>query len=426
MPEQELGQMAEHRVSMLTTPLRRYEDPAKSRDPRVQAVLAQFKTMQAEPPPPRAHFRAELRAQLVAVAPRIIAESGELVDIVPRPHPRPSPRPRVPAPAHAPESARPLAWLRKIPIARPLSIAASVITVFALLLGGAVWMSQKALPGDALYGLKRASENVRIAMASNNVERARDYLDLAATRVDEAKSLVSRTSASASGTGTLADGSLSSHTAGLVTSNLSSADSDVKSASKLLGGQAVKSGSTVPLANLTKWAPKQLQRLTQLAAAIPNSELRSRTTSSTHLVHAALSRAQTLQSKVDCSCMSSSGSDDLGPVPCTVCTSPATKPGTNPNPAKTTGHSGKKSTKTGVTVPGQGATNSTGASGNGTQGGTSSTAPNAPPSLSGLPLPSLPIKLPKPTTSLPITLGSCGLGITIGPIDLHLGSCPSS
>lgn len=421
--------MAEHRVSMLTTTLRRHEDPTTSRDPRVQAVLAQLKTMQVAPAP-RAHFRAELRAQLVAVAPRIISESAPLVDIVPRPSPRPSPgprpspRPRVAEAATAPVRPGFLERLRSIPIARPLSVAASVVTVFLLLLGGAVWMSQKALPGDALYGLKRASENVQIAMASNNVERAQDYLNFAATRVDEAKALVSRTSAMAGGSGPVAGG-VSSDTARLVTSNLASADADVKSASKLLGGQAVRSGSTAPLANLTKWAPQQLQRLTQLAAAVPNKDLQSRTTSSTTLVHAAVTRAVTLQTKVDCSCMRTAGSDDLGPLPCTVCSGPVTQPGSNPNPTTSPGRSGKKTTTPAGTVPGLGSTASTGSTGSGTQSSTPNGGPDAQPTKPGLQLPSLPINLPKPSASLPITLGSCGLGITLGPIDLHLGSCSS-
>ena len=46
-------------------------------------------------------------------------------------------------------------------IAHPLRVAAGLIATAALLLGLGVWASQRALPGDALYSLKRAWESTR-------------------------------------------------------------------------------------------------------------------------------------------------------------------------------------------------------------------------------------------------------------------------
>lgn len=406
--------MAEHRVSVLTT-LRSFEDPSTSRDPRIAAVVAGLKAAQIAPLP-QAHFRAELRAQLVAVAPRIIAEgrseAGQMVDIVPRPKPTTVRTPS--AAARSTPGTSFLARLRSIPIARPLGIVASVVTVAMLLLGGAVWVSQKSLPGDTLYGLKRASENVQLSFASDDVERARKYLEFAGTRVGEAKSLVSRTSAIAGGGGVLAGG-VSPNTASLVTATLASSDSDVRSAAKLLGGQAVRSGSTIALATMTDWAPGQLQRLDQLARTMPDGALRNRTTSSATLVHAALSRATTLQAKIDRACLDEAGTDELGPKPCPVRAHGQPAESTLvPAPGKTSGPTEPGRPQVPAVTSG-GGTNP-GPSDNATKAAGSSSSPN--------PLPTLPVPLlPLPSQSVTLPVGTCGLAVTLGPLGLNLGTC---
>ena len=85
-PERSTGMtgMGEHRVPLLGSAWRRNDDPATSRDPQVRAVVGALATLPA--PELNAEFRAELRAQLVAITPRIIAESaqtGRMIDIVP-------------------------------------------------------------------------------------------------------------------------------------------------------------------------------------------------------------------------------------------------------------------------------------------------------------------------------------------------------
>ena len=72
--ESGMTEMGEHRVALLGASWRRSEDPATSRDPRMRAVVGALATLPA--PPMRAEFRAELRAQLVAITPRIVAESA--------------------------------------------------------------------------------------------------------------------------------------------------------------------------------------------------------------------------------------------------------------------------------------------------------------------------------------------------------------
>ncbi|HEV7205861.1 MAG TPA: DUF5667 domain-containing protein [Jatrophihabitans sp.] len=394
--------MSEHRVSMPT--LRRFEDPENSRDPRVQAVLTQLKSVQIAPAP-RAHFRAELRAQLVAVAPRIIAEGAAEQQ-------KSSGRVASTVKAGAAERRRGFS------LARPLAVAATVACAFLVLLGGAVWMSQKSLPGDALYGLKRASENVRLSMATTDAGKAKQYLDLAATRVAEANDLVTHTSALGAGSGTLAGGGMSASTARLITGNLTSANSDVASASSLLGTDAVRNHSAAPLTTLTTWAPGQQQRLQALAGAVSDPAVRQQALNSAGFVRAASLRAQTLESRIGSTCLATAPKDSLGPKPCidrTVVRPTPTKGRTAAKPApRVTVPNGRHST---ATVPGP-----IGATGGSTSG--TPLLPIATPTTPALPLPlpTLPLKLPLPTsTGGPLSATSCSvtvLGIRIG--------CPSS
>jgi hypothetical protein len=406
--------MSEHRVPMLGTSWRRYEDPVLSRDPRVRAVVAALATLPS--PEPRPEFRAELRAQLVAIAPRIISESAEatttpLIDIVPGKAPTQSTGAAAARPRHT-DSA--LARIRRISIGRPLAVAASVITAFAILFGGAVWMSQKALPGDTLYGLKRASESWQLATDTNPTDKARDYLKFANTRVDEAHALAERASASAAGSG-LQAGGFDSHTADLIESTLASADHDVTSASSLLGKQAVQSKSSSPLDVLTSWAPDQLSRLRDLASAMPDGALRARTQSSARLVRAAVHRANKLAATVHTGCPSTSSTDQLGPLPISSCPSGSVTTPKQHNQPKTKQHR----TKANTAGPNAGANSSSPQ-----PNPSATTGPTDPGSSSPSPIISVPpIDLPTSSGSLPLTVNSCSLGLTLGPINVGVGSC---
>ncbi len=66
--------MSDQRGSVLDS-LRRHPDPAQSRDPEVRAVVDALGQLDIAPAPDE-QFRHELRAQLVAVAPRLMAEGA--------------------------------------------------------------------------------------------------------------------------------------------------------------------------------------------------------------------------------------------------------------------------------------------------------------------------------------------------------------
>jgi hypothetical protein len=58
--------------------------------------------------------------------------------------------------------------------------------------GGVAVASSDALPGDSLYGVKRTLEDFRLGLADSDEDRGKVYLDLASTRLDEARRLMDR------------------------------------------------------------------------------------------------------------------------------------------------------------------------------------------------------------------------------------------
>jgi hypothetical protein len=426
----ELTSMAEHRVSVLSESLRRFEDPEHSRDPRIRRLVIELRQIEAAPAP-RAHFRAELRSQLVAVAPRLVAEgvTAEL-PAASREAARPAPAADRPAHAQRVSTRRPVfGRLSGVSIARPIAVAAAVVAVFALLLGGAVMVSKKALPGDTLYSLKRANENVKLSLANGGTAKGKQYLDLAAARAAEVADLLKRSSALAAGSGNHAAAGISAHTADLVTDTLNSGDDDVRNAAKLLGTEAVEKKSAAPLSALTSWAPGQLSLLQTITERLPAGSLHDRATASTQLVGAALTRGAALENLLGCSCLASAPTDELGPVPCTVCNTVAP---TLPNvPAPTILPSGapatsgpQKSTDTNPSTAGTGTTGATtGSNGTETSSGsgtvvgpsTDGSSPAGghvtlpPVTLPPITLPS--ISLPTPTTTKPKPSPTCLLNL---------------
>jgi hypothetical protein len=116
-------------------------------------------------------FRAGLRAMLVATAER------EGIGATARPEPEPTPRP----------SRTSLARPVRAPRARTAVIAG--VAVGAVAFTGMSTASENAMPGDALYGVKRSTERAQLALASSDVGRGALYLGFAQTRLAEARLL---------------------------------------------------------------------------------------------------------------------------------------------------------------------------------------------------------------------------------------------
>lgn len=351
--------------------LRRLPDPKLSPDPVVRALVAQLGTVAL--PAPRPLYRSELRAQLVAIAPRLVSEAANDSANAP--------------PARSAAGRR---W-----IAHPLRVAAGLIATAALLLGLGVWASQRALPGDALYSLKRAWESTQLAF-THGTDRGTTYLHYASRRVDEVSGLLSR--ASASGTGALADDGVDSHTITLIDSTLDSADSDVREGSRILTDQASTQRSATPLDVLIGWAPAQLSTLHSIEGRLPDGATRNRVLDSISALTDSAARARVLAPLATCGCFGTLPSDANGPVP-----AGGSSAGTPSGPRSPDG-SGSSGAVPGGIGPSGAPSGGTGPGSTGPDatlpGLPTSTTTGVPPDPT-LPVPTSTAVLPTPTTQLP-------------------------
>jgi hypothetical protein len=433
--------MTEHRVPMLGGAWRHHSDPMRSPDPRVRELVGVLAGLEVTPAP-RPEFRAELRAQLVAVAPRLVAEGESGAP--------PSAESRVAAAEKAAQQAaaadRPR---RRIKILKPLVAAACVLTAFVLLLGGAVLISRNALPGDALYGIKRASEDTEYSLTGGSVAKGKLKLEFAARRIGEVAALLPRASALAGGTGAVADGAINPGTAGLVRDTLGSADSDIRTAAQLLGGAAVRNNDPGPLEAITAWTPGQLIAMQKIVNRIPAGGLRRSPVATLALVRKAQQRAEQLLPQLGCSCLSTMTPDDLGPMPCPGgrCTSatphatPRTRGSPTATPTRGTHSSGRPvapATRPGTSraagnptaTPAPPPSSTVPAPGRHTRpgGGVSPSPTGAPtsPTLPGLPTPTLPGLGGNSSSGhphLPITVTSSCVSLSAGPVQIGIGKC---
>jgi uncharacterized protein DUF5667 len=398
--------------------LRGYPDPASSTDPMISALVHRLATV-PPPPGPSPEFTSQLHAQLVAVTSRLVAEG---------------------APETAGRDGR--RWLRRrrFPLRRPLAVVGTLVLIFALLLGGAVWLSSSSLPGDSLYGLKRASENVQLSLTGGTGARAKEYLTLAKRRANEVSALLSRVSALAAGAGPQAADGISAHTAKLITDTLGEADSDLRNASRLLTGKAVANRSPDPLRVLLGAVPDQIARLGSIVDRIPPGPLHERALASKQLAARVLDRANRLRADLGCSCLTETSSDDLGPLPCsTPCAAPRAAPGPGSSPGSpspstagspATGTTGPGSTpRSSGSVPAPPATRTTAGTGSAVESRPAAPSPSSTPaggsttSSAAQTSPAPPSASSTTSPSGPIVVNSCGMTITLASIGIGVGTC---
>ena len=302
-----------HRTPLLGN-RRSYPDPAASRDPRVRRLFTKLRALPArQSHAPGAQFRDELRQQLVAVTPRLIAESAAEAAA------GAGTQQRTPARATKTSSTRAATGRRGVRYRKPIAAIVGTLVLFVMLLGGAVWISGQSVPGDSLYSLKRASENVQLSLTTGDAARGRAYLAQASTRSIEVAQLVPKLTPAALGSGPTAAVSISSRTAGLINSTLDDEDSDVRAASQLLGAEAVATHSPATLDSLLAWAPGQLSRLGAVTDGIPAGALHDRAVGSVQLVQRAVGRARQLEAVLALACLPGGGNDELGPLPVSSC-----------------------------------------------------------------------------------------------------------
>jgi hypothetical protein len=176
--------------------------------------------------------------------------------------------------------------------------AVALVTMMALA-GGGVFASRDALPGDSLYAMKRAAESAGLALALDDAAKARQHLEIAATRLSEAEQLATR------------QGDVP---ADAVTSALEEFESATGEGSRLLLTTAESGSDPAAIDELHTWADKQATRLTELRPTLP-SAADADVDSSLKLLDRLLGRTEALSDGASCGGASSGAVDDLGPIP---------------------------------------------------------------------------------------------------------------
>ncbi|NUT97346.1 MAG: hypothetical protein HOY78_35525 [Saccharothrix sp.] len=259
-----------------------------------------------------------------------------------------------------------------------IALAAALCLVFSLA-GMSLLLSRDALPGDALYGVKRTAESASLGLTFGEESKGYKRLEFAAARISEMETLVDRYRDSGGGP-----------LGGYLTA-LADFDADAAAGSRVLAAYGSNSDQRT-LAGLRDWALTQTTRLGDLRGRLP-AEASARAGTSLDLLDRIARRAADLSARTGCATVTTGQVDDVGPVPATGECAP---PSTTPSPSATDQPSIPVTTPGGTTVPG---------------GGESTAPPAATPGTPGtgnlpLPLPSVtttitpPVQLP--TLSLPL------------------------
>lgn len=147
-------------------------------DPSTAALVALAGALAAVPQRPAPAFRESLRAQLMSEAVKVAA-GGAAVSAT--------------AAASVP-AATAVAPLKGLPnlLAKPAMQALTGGLATAVAVAGVGVGASRSLPGDTLYGLKRAVERLQNGLAGGTVAEADAVIEHARTRVDEIVALLDR------------------------------------------------------------------------------------------------------------------------------------------------------------------------------------------------------------------------------------------
>jgi hypothetical protein len=228
-------------------------------------------------------FRTGLRAMLVATAER---EGIGVTAATDPPTRKPSTGPH----------RRPLG-IAGGPRARTAAIAG--VAVGAVAFAGMSTASENAVPGDALYGVKRSTERAQLALASSEVGRGQLYLGFARTRLEEAQLLASD-----------------------LERVLDDMDRDTSQGVRLLNTAAANRHDRAALDVIEAFVDDQRRPLRQLAGEVSAGDLH-RVTESLELLDTIELRAQELRQSLERSCATATSVDSLGPVPADCVALPA-------------------------------------------------------------------------------------------------------
>jgi hypothetical protein len=198
-----------------------------------------------------------------------------------------------------------------------VALAAALCLLFSLA-GMSLLLSRDALPGDALYGVKRTAESASLGFTFGEESKGHKRLEFASARVAEIETLVDRYRESGGGP-----------LGGYLTA-LTDFDADAAAGSRVLAALGSNSDQRA-LEDLRDWAGSQAERLDGLRPSLP-AEAADRAGTSLDLLGRIAERASALHARLDCVSVTSGQVDQVGPVPAEgACAAPPVDPGTSPN-----------------------------------------------------------------------------------------------
>ncbi len=267
-----------------------------------------------------------------------------------------------------------------------VALAAALCLLFSLA-GMSLLLSRDALPGDALYGVKRTAESASLGLTFDEQSKGHKRLEFAAARVAEIETLVDRYRESGGGP-----------LGGYLTA-LTDFDADAAAGSRVLAAFGANSDQRA-LEDLRDWATSQATRLTGLRVALPAAAA-DRAGTSLDLLARIAERASALHARADCVSVTSGQADQVGPVPAEDgCAPQPAVPGTTPADVPSSVPPSTTAAVPTTPAPAPGVTSTPG----GVPGTAAPSAPPAPtttttpagplPPLPTLTLPSLPLPLP--------------------------------
>ncbi|WP_436836885.1 DUF5667 domain-containing protein [Micromonospora profundi] len=172
-----------------------------------------------------------------------------------------------------------------------IGIAAGAVAV-----SGISAASENAVPGDALYGMKRSTERAQLALASSDISRGQLFLDFARTRLGEAAEL---------------RGDPVGYSA-----VLDDMDADTRQGIRLLTAAAVQRAEPSSLDTVNAFVASQHKAVSKLLDGANRAD-RERTRRSLALLDTVRERSDALRDAIACGLPAPAGSDTLGPAPTT-------------------------------------------------------------------------------------------------------------
>jgi hypothetical protein len=168
------------------------------------------------------------------------------------------------------------------------------VVVGAIAVSGMSAASEHAVPGDALYSVKRSAERAQLALASSDVTRGQLYLDFAHTRIGEA--LAVRRDSNG------------------FRAVLDDMDADTRQGVKLLTTAAAVRRDPAALEAINSFVTDQRLDLGSVLDRVAKAN-RARTLESLDLLDSVSKRSEALRRTLSCGGSPSAGADRLGPKP---------------------------------------------------------------------------------------------------------------